>query len=254
MKKRISTVAAALALAGSMMLVSTGTVGAATTIGGPPAGTGACAVLGPAAKGAGATAGAIRKFADCEIQRRMTTLTALSTAVNGLRTLNASHVAALASEIAGEKSGLATLKAKIDGEASLLGLEADLVRIVTEFRVYVLVVPQVNLTVAADVVVAAQSRLAAISTQLAARIAQAKAAGSDTMQAQADLDAMNAAVAAAVKLASPVPGQLVPLTAADYNSGTAGPAIVAARAALVGARDDLRNAAADARACLQALH
>jgi len=63
---------------------------------------------------------------------------------------------------------------------------------------------------------------------------------------------MNASVTAAVGLASPLSAQLLPLTPAQYNVGTAGP-ILTARTALGQARDDLRSALADAKACRDAL-
>jgi hypothetical protein len=111
----------------------------------------------------------------------------------------------------------------------------------------------VNLVSGADRVVASQSVFAKIDTNLAARIATAKAAGKDTTAAQSDLDAMNAAVAKAVGLATPLPATLLPLTPAQYNAGTAGPVLNSARAALVQARDLLKSAVQDAKACRAAL-
>jgi hypothetical protein len=64
---------------------------------------------------------------------------------------------------------------------------------------------------------------------------------------------MNAAVTAAVGLASPLPAALLPLTPAQYNGGTAGPILANARTALGKARDDLKAAVADAKACRDAL-
>ena len=64
---------------------------------------------------------------------------------------------------------------------------------------------------------------------------------------------MNAAVARAVTLAQPIPGRLLPLTPADWNSGAAGPVVTKARADLVSARTQLRTAVAEAKACRQAL-
>jgi hypothetical protein len=64
---------------------------------------------------------------------------------------------------------------------------------------------------------------------------------------------MNASVAAAAGLASPLPAQLLPLTPAQYNGGTAGPILNGARTALGQARDDLKSAIADAKACRDAL-
>ena len=57
----------------------------------------------------------------------------------------------------------------------------------------------------------------------------------------------------AVDLASPLPAALLPLTPAEYNAGTAGPVLANARSALVQARDQLKSAVADAKACRDAL-
>jgi hypothetical protein len=253
MKQRIAALVAALAVAGSVLLVTAATATAITSPTGGPAGTGPCATLAPAAKGPGATVESVRAFADCEIDRRLTTLTALSSKLTSARALLGGHAATLAAEIAGQKSGLAALRVRVDAETTLQAVRADMVRIVTEFRVYVLVVPQVNLTIGADAVIAARARLAQIGTALEARIAAAAAAGRDTSAAQAALDAMNASLARAVALAQPIPGRILPLTPAQFNSGSAGPTVTAARTALGHARDDLKAAAASAKACLQAL-
>jgi hypothetical protein len=73
------------------------------------------------------------------------------------------------------------------------------------------------------------------------------------MAAQSDLDAMNAAVAQAIGLATPLSATLLPLTPAGYNSGTAEPILNSARTALLQARDLLKSAVQDARACRVAL-
>ncbi len=64
---------------------------------------------------------------------------------------------------------------------------------------------------------------------------------------------MNAAVAKAVGLATPLPAALLPLTPTQYNFGTAGPVLSNARTAIVSARDALKSAVADAQACRTAL-
>jgi hypothetical protein len=252
MKKRAVGLVAALAVACSVLLASAGIATAVTSPSGGPAGSGPCTALAPAANPPRATVASVRSFADCEISRRLATLASLSSKVAAARAIAPADAATLAAEIAAEGSGLTALKARIDAETTLPALRADLVRIVTEYRVYVLVVPQVNLTIAADAVAAAQGKFAQISTALAARIAAAQAAGRDTTAAQASLATMRAAVDAAVALVRPLPAQLLALTPAQFNAGTA-PVITAARTAIGRARDDLKAAATAARACLQAL-
>ena len=251
MKLRIPALMAGLLLGTSILLVSTGAVAAVTTPSGP-AGKGVCATEATTVK-AGASVEDLRAFGDCEINRRFTTLTALGARVSASKTLTSSDAAALTTEIGSTTSGLTSLKATIDAETSIAALKVDIVKIAADYRVYLLVVPQVNLVYGADTVLAAQAKFATINTNLTARIAAAKATGKDITAAQADLDAMNAAVKDAVGLATPLPAALLPLTPAQYNGGTAGPVLNNARTALSQARDDLKSAIASAKACRAAL-
>jgi hypothetical protein len=196
---------------------------------------------------------ALRAFADCEIGRRQKTLAGLVSAVNGSKALTASDRAALAAELGAESSGLASLRAKIDGQTSIPALRLEVVQIASSYRIYLLVAPQVHLVDAADGVLALRPSLTRTATALAGRIATAKANGADVAAAQADLDSMNTEIAAAVAQASPLPGKLLPLTAAAWNAGTAGPALKSARTALVAARDHLRAAVKFGRAAIVAL-
>ncbi|MGD0249018.1 MAG: hypothetical protein ABSB75_08210 [Candidatus Limnocylindrales bacterium] len=251
MKTRIPALFAGLVLGGSLLLVSAGVATAVTPPSGP-SGKGVCTTEAAAVK-AGASVTTLRAMGDCEINRRFATLDQLASRVSGSKTLTSSDAAALTAEIGSTKSGLTSLKATIDAETSIPALRADIVKIATDYRVYVLVVPQVNLVSAADAVIASQTVFSKINTNLTARIAAAKAAGKDVTAAQADLDKMNAAVTAAVGLASPLPAALLPLTPAQYNGGTAGPVLTGARTALGQARDQLKAARADAKACRDAL-
>jgi hypothetical protein len=251
MKSRLTALVASVALGGSLILVSTGIVAAVTPATGP-AGKDVCATQAAAVK-SGATVETVRAFGDCEINRRFTTLDDLSAKITGSKVMTSSDASALQGEIGSTRSGLTSLKATIDAETSLTALRADIVKIATDYRVYLLVGPQVNLVNGADAVLFAQTKFAEINTNLAARIAAAKAHGKDTTAAQAALDAMNTAVSQAAGLATPLPAALLPLTPAQYNGGTAGPVLTNAKTALGQARDLLKSASADAKACRDAL-
>ena len=265
MKTRLTALAAGILLGGSLLVAGAGVVTATTPpVASGPAGHGLCAPQAGAAASAAASAApsgakgaavlaALKAFANCEINRRETTLTTLSAHITSSKTITSTDAAALQSEISSEKSGLSSLESKIDADTTLVTLRADIVTIVTGYRVYVLVVPQSNLTIAADTVLATQARFASLNTALSNAIATAQANGKDTTAAQADLDAMNASVTAAMNLASPLPAQLIALTPAEYNAGTAGPILTSSRKALGQARDDLKSAVADAVACRNAL-
>jgi hypothetical protein len=251
MKNRVPALFASLVIGGSLLLVSTGVVAAVTAPSGP-SGKGVCATEAAAVK-AGASVSTLRAMGDCEINRRFATLNQLGSRVSGSKVLTSSDAAALTSEIGSTTSGLTSLKATIDAETSISALRAEIGRIASDYRVYLLVGPQVNLVSAADGVVASQTRFSKVNTNLTSRIAAAKAAGKDVTAAQADLDKMNAAVTAAVGLATPLPAALLPLTPAQYNGGTAGPVLANARTALGQARDQIKAAVADAKACRDAL-
>jgi hypothetical protein len=170
-------------------------------------------------------------------------LDALSRVVAASAALTSSDAAALSTEIATDRSGLAALKAMIDNPVRPASLRVELVQIVSGFRIYVLLGPQVRLTVAADGVVALKPHFDSISATLADRIAGAAANGKDVGAAQAALNAMNAAVANAAALAAPLPARLLALTPSGFNSGTAQATLKSARAAILKARDLLKAAA-----------
>jgi hypothetical protein len=194
----------------------------------------------------------LRAFGDCEIARRQAALAQLSTTVKGSGAAT-EDAAALEARIGASSAELDTLKTAIDGEVSVVALKASIVQVVNRVRVYVLVVPQVRLTIAADDVLSLQPHLAELSSTLADRVTRAQAAGKNVSAAQGSLDAMNAALAKAQSLAAPWPARLVTLTPADYDSGAAAPVLRQARAALGNASAQLKAAVADGRAVIAAL-
>ena len=253
MKISARTALAGLAVAGLLAVSSAAIATAASpVVAGGPAGKGICATQAAAARSS-ASIETLRTFGDCEIARRFTTLDSLVARISGSKSLTSSHAAALTSEVVATKSGLTALKTQIDAETNVTALKADVRKVAIDYRVYVLVVPQVNLVSAADGVAVVATQFGKVATNLTARIAAAKAAGKDTTAAQADLDAMSAAVARAVGLAQPLPASLLTLTPAQWNAGNAGPLVKNARAALVQARSLLKSARADAKACRAAL-
>jgi hypothetical protein len=195
----------------------------------------------------------LRSFGDCEIARRLTTLHQLATVVNGSRGLTPADAAHLSSEIAGDVGGLTNLRAAIDAQTRIVPLKADLIQMVNNYRVYVLLGPQVRLAIAADSELALKPDFDALATTLAGRISAAAANGKDVAAAQIALAAMKSAVAEAVALAGPVPARLAALTPANYVSAGAQTVIRNARIALAAARDRFKAAAEDGRNVLSDL-
>ncbi len=197
--------------------------------------------------------GNLRKLGDCEIDRRLDTITKLTSKVTNNAALTDGDRSALLAQLSDDTTGLTALRAKIDAETDATALRADIKSIVTDYRIYLLVVPKVAEVIAADTELAAVNRFGTVDTKLQARIDAAKAAGKDVTTAQADLDAMNGDVAQVGPLVQGIPAAVLPLTPAQYNAGTAKPILVSSRTSLQSGRSLLRNARADAKACVAAL-
>ena len=195
----------------------------------------------------------LRKLGDCEIDRRLDTITRLQSRVANARGLTAGDRTALQSQLASATGGLTVLRGQIDGETNVDALKADLKKIVTDFRIYLLVAPKTAEVIAADTELAAVVRFGTVNTNLQARIDAARAAGKDVTKAQAALDAMNAKVVQVSPLVSGIPAAVLPLTPAQYNDGTAKPILASSRTSLQSGRGLLAGAAADAIACRVAL-
>ncbi len=195
----------------------------------------------------------LKAFGDCEIARRITILDMLTTRIDKAEFAPANHAAHLTNEVRTTKNGLLDLKAKIDAETDIAALKTEIRQIATDFRVYALVAPKVNLVLGADRALAADERFEDIDQKLSDLIAQAEAAGKDVTDARAHLARMNAAVDKAMALAGPIPDAVLPLTVAQFNAGTAGPVLADARTKLAEARAQLRTAVAEAKACRKAL-
>ena len=197
--------------------------------------------------------GNLRTLGDCEIDQRLDTITKLQARVAGAAALTVADRAALQSQLTADTSGLTALRAAIDGDTDVHVLKADLRKIATDFRVYLLMAPKVADVIAADNELAAVARLDTQATKLQARIDADTAAGKDVTGAQADLDAMTAKVAQVSPLVAGIPAAVLPLTPTQYNAGTAKPILVSSRTSLQAGRGLLAGARADARACVAAL-
>jgi hypothetical protein len=215
------------------------------------AGAGPCAAARIAATDN--SVGNLRKLGDCEIDRRLDTITKLQGLVANAGGLTDGDRTALQSQLTADTGGLTALRATINGETDVAALRADVGKIVTEFRIYLLMAPKTAEVIAADAELAAIARLDTVTTNLQARIDAAKAAGKDVTQAQADLDAMQAKLAQVSPLVSGIPAAVLPLTPAQYNDGSAKPVLTSARTSLRNGRALLVGARADALACRAAL-
>jgi len=189
----------------------------------------------------------------CEIDRRLATIERLENAIEGSRPLTDAHQAALQEILDESAAGLRALRAEIEADTTLAELREDIGSIFEDYRIYVLVVRQVWLVMAADTVDAAGAALDETAGDLAVLIERAEANGQDVTEAKEHLAAMEVAIAEALAGVDGVAEDVLPLTPADWNAGTAGPILRESRQAIADARADLRTAMAEARQVIAAL-
>jgi hypothetical protein len=246
--------ASALVVAGLVAALAAGTVSAVGPSPDPAIPATDSARCARPAQGEGVdSVGNLRSFGACEIHRRLALLERLAGRVAHSATLTGADRTALSGEIASTTAGLTALGSTIANETVVAALKADIQKIATDYRVYVLVEPKTRLVIAADRLSAGYDRFATVEQRLAASIAAAKVAGKDVTQAQAAYDAMVAKVGQAEGLLGPVVGTILPLTPAGWNAGTAKPVLESARSTLRQVSQLFAGARADARQCVQAL-
>jgi hypothetical protein len=195
----------------------------------------------------------LRALGNCEIDRRLQTLDRLDARVGGSKQFTDRHKTQLQdindvnpASYEAERVGLRSLRAQINSETDLADLRELIGNIAEDFRVYLLVVPKTHLVGGADGTDRVVDRLTAVAERLEGHIDRAEAAGKDVTEARRLLADMRDKVGKADALAAPVAGSIMPLSPADWNAGTAGPAFRRARTTLAEAREQVWGARADA--------
>ena len=106
------------------------------------------------------------------ITDRLTTLGKLQTALAGYKDVPDAARDTLTRVLSSDVSGLTALKTKVAGETTVAAVRADGKAMVDDYRVYLLVAPEVHLTHALDVENAALARLVKVHDALAGRLAK----------------------------------------------------------------------------------
>lgn len=197
-----------------------------------------------------------KTHADQEIQRRITMLTDLNTRVQEMNRLSVDQKAGVATSISTEISDLTTLRGRIDSDTDITTLKTDIKSIATSYRVFLLVIPQGRIQVAADKITAAATTLTALAGKLQTRIVTAQAAGTDTTTLSASLSDMNATLSDANVQASAAASEVANLTPDNGDATqkqTNDQAIKDARAKIQIALKDVQTARQDAGTIVKGL-
>lgn len=174
--------------------------------------------------------GAARAFAAktravAAIDLRLHWLDTLTTQIGAASRLTADHRNALLGKVSADRTGLTNLRSQIEADDDGATFRQHAQQIVTDYRVYLLLTPQVHLTMIADAEEEADAHLSIAADKLAA-------AGKDVTAVRNDVSAAKAKI-------DPVVAQVLALAPSGYPGN---------RSTLTAARDALRSAAAEIKA------
>lgn len=189
---------------------------------------------------------ASRRAAGTAVTRRILALGDLTALSGTALHLTDAHRRTLGSQLSAQVDGLTVLGARIGGDSDAAAVRSDALKVINDYRVYVLTVPRTRALIVADVELAAVAWLTNVADRLGA--AADRVAGKDMTGARADLAALRAKLTAVTAGVVPLPAALLALEPSGYPGNR--PTLDAARAALATGRADLGDAAALARSVL----
>ena len=215
-----------------------------------------CVLVLPGLAGAhvGAQAGAIdaaKKTCDTAVARRLAGLASVKADLDATPSVASADRATLDNQVDATRTGLSALKATFDADTTLAKVRADCGRVVSDERVYTLLIPRVELVRAAGRVQAAAATLKHLAGLLQARVDAAKGRGRDAISAQGYVTDLGLKADVATKAAAGIPTAVLPLGAAGYPGNR--PVLVAARASVDSAHGALTGAIAAAGSAITAL-
>lgn len=186
-----------------------------------------------------------------EIDRRVANLSAALEKLGASTKLSLADKASLTAQVQSELTGLASLKAKLAADTTLTAARADVASIVTEYRVYVLMLPKARLAAAADRFAIVEDKLTSLNAKLTAAVDQQKTAGKDVSALEAKLSDMKSQTAAATSATQGLVAKLIALQPTDYNTSHA--VLVTYRESLKTAQTDAVAARDDAKSVIDGL-
>ncbi len=181
--------------------------------------------------------------ADKEIDRRIAALNRVTTRVNAMTRISADQKSALLAQIQTAISDLNSLKVKIDADTDPATLKADKQSIVTSYRVFLLLIPKVEILAHADISLQVSNQMMADNATIQAKIATAQSAGKDVTEANKLLADRTAKVTDAQAKAQSVINSVSGLTPEGYPANK--PTLLAGRDSLKTVREDLKTAFQD---------
>ena len=129
----------------------------------------------------------IRAKANQEIDRRIASLEKLKARIGQMKRISESQKTALSATVTAQITALQTLKTKIAADTALEALKADTKSITDSYRIYALIMPQIEVLAAADRLGTLIDTMTAVGAKLQTQITQAKTAGKDVSRLETAL-------------------------------------------------------------------
>jgi len=187
------------------------------------------------------------------IDSRFDTLAAAQARLDEASFVTEDHASSLSAIISSTNAGLRTLRDQIDTSQDPREVVALCNTIGPDYRVYLVVVPQVRLTAAADKIVSTQGRFDDLTAKFDAAADRAKEAGADVAEA---VDLRNRAVEQfnnAIALVDGVGDSVIAVTPASFNEGPGANTLDVARETVRTSVGQMKSAHETGKAAVQAL-
>ncbi len=187
------------------------------------------------------------------IDARLDTLAKAQARLDEASFVTEDHAASLTSIIASTDSGLRTLRDKIDTSEDPREVVALCRTIGPDYRVYLVVVPQVRLTAGADKIESTRGRIADLTDKFDAAADRAKEAGADVAEA---VYLHNRAVQQfdeAISVVDGVADSVIAVTPASFNDGPGARTLEVARESVRTSAGQMKSAWETGQAAVQAL-
>jgi len=246
---RIVRTALGAILAGTTVIGLTGTAWATTSSLSTVPSDGSSTVTTPAGASPATILAAIQAKGATAIKQREAQLQKLGTALAANPGCDTGQ--AVAGIVSADEPALTALGQQLAADTSVAQAKTDFASIIQDYRVYLLVTPQANVTLVCGTVQKADGVLTTVEQKLANRVQQAAAKGADMTSAEASLSDMTTQLSNATTQANAAYAGivgLVPDKGVQSVEQSNAEALQTAKGDLVSARGDLKAALADAKA------
>lgn len=187
----------------------------------------------------------LKMRAEKEINRRIESMKKLLIRINEFKKLSATDKAALSTQVQGQIDALNTLLAKIKADTDSTTLKTDVQSIVTDYKIYALFMPKIQIMGAADRLLTTADEMSSHAAILETKINEKQTAGQNVTDLQTLLTDMKAKIADAKTQGQSSLNTVTPLTPDGFPGNKT--QLQAARQMVVAGIKDLNTARQDGR-------